>query len=123
MDLVIKGRNGRIPDSLRRTAEHKLAKLGRIDPRVVRVEVEVLEERNPRVNGHQRVKVACHTPRRSFRATGSGEDVGAALDQVVDRLDRQLTGYRGKFRARLLAGANRLKFGGSGRPGEAELSE
>ena len=109
MDLVVKGRNGRVPDELKRIVEHKLGKLERIDPRVVRVVVEVREERNPRVNQRERVKVTCRTSRRTFRASGRGDDAEAALDQVVARLDRQLTGYRGRVRARLLAGANRLK--------------
>ncbi len=109
MDLVVKGRNGRVPEELKRTAEHKLGKLQRIDPRVVRVEVELSEERNPRVRERERVKVVCRTSKRTFRASGRGDDVEAALDQVVDRLDRQLTRYRGRFRARLMAAANRLE--------------
>jgi ribosomal subunit interface protein len=111
MDLVLKGRDGRISDEVKRLAEHKLAKLARVDPRVSRVEVELREEHNPRVHGQHKVRVVVKTPRRSFRASGAGEDASAALDQVLDRLDRQLTRYRSRFRARLLAGAGRLKFG------------
>ena len=111
MDLVLKGRDGRIPDEVKRLAEHKLAKLERIDPRVFRVEVELREEHNPRIDGHHKVKVVARTPRRSFRASGAGADTSAALDQVLDRIDRQLVRYRSRFRARLLSGASRLKFG------------
>ncbi|MCA1727629.1 MAG: ribosome-associated translation inhibitor RaiA [Actinobacteria bacterium] len=111
MDLVLKGRSGRIPETVKRLAAHKLAKLERIDPRVVRVEVELREERNPRVEGHQKVKVVARTARRSFRASGAGADASAAFDQVLDRLDRQLTRYRSRFRARLMAGAGAVKFG------------
>jgi ribosomal subunit interface protein len=110
LELVLKGRDGRIPQAVKEMAEHKLAKLERIDPRVVRVEVELREEHNPRVDGHHKVKVVAKTARRSFRASGAGPDTSAAIDQVVDRLDRQLTRYRSRFRARLLAGAGRLKF-------------
>src|SRR5437870_13512596 len=35
MDLVMKGRGIRITDQVRRTAEHKLAKIGRLDPKVL----------------------------------------------------------------------------------------
>ena len=119
MDLVLKSRTGRIPEAVKLLAEHQLAKLSRIDPRVVRVEVELREERNPRVPGHQKVKVVARTPRRSFRASGAGEDAATALDQVVNRLDRQLTRYRSRFRARLHAGGNRLKFGRRRREPEA----
>ena len=111
MDLVLKGRNGRLPDGARELAEHKLARLERHDPRVVRVEVELREEHNPRIAAPHRVKVVARTARRSFRASGAGDDTSAAFDQVLDRLDRQLSSNRSRFRSRLLAGAGRLKFG------------
>jgi ribosomal subunit interface protein len=100
MDLVLKGRGVRITDQLRRTAEHKLGKLSRIDPRVTRLEVEVTKEPNPRIDGGHRVEVACSTPRKVFRAHAAGETVAAALDQVIRRLERQIVSYRGKLRDR-----------------------
>src|SRR2546428_13416241 len=59
MDLVLKGRGMRITDQIRRTAEHKLAKISRLDPRVQRIEAAVIEERNPRIDGTHKVDVAC----------------------------------------------------------------
>ncbi|HEX9411127.1 MAG TPA: ribosome-associated translation inhibitor RaiA [Actinomycetota bacterium] len=100
MDLVLKGRGVRITDQIRRAAEHKVGKLSRVDPRVSRVEVEVTKEPNPRIDGGHRVEVACTTPRRVFRAEATGEDVASALDQVIRRLERQITSYRGKRRDR-----------------------
>jgi ribosomal subunit interface protein len=100
MDLVVKGRGMRITDQIRRTAEHKLGKLSRIDPRVTRLEVEVTKEPNPRIERGHRVEVACSTRRRVFRAHAAGQDVASALDQVIRRLERQLTSYRGKLRQR-----------------------
>ena len=55
MDLVVKGRGVRITDQIRKTAEQKLGKLARIDPRVTRLEVEVTKEPNPRIDGGHRV--------------------------------------------------------------------
>ena len=100
MDLVLKGRGVKITDQIRRITEHKIGKLSRIDPRVTRVEVEVTKEANPRIDGGHRVEVACTTPRRVFRAEAAGEDVASALDQVIRRLERQITSYRGKLRHR-----------------------
>ncbi|TLZ53556.1 MAG: ribosome-associated translation inhibitor RaiA [Methanobacteriota archaeon] len=100
MDLVLKGRGVRITDQIRRTAEHKLGKLSRLDPKVTRLEVEVTKEPNPRIDGGHRVEVACTTPRRVFRAEAAGEDVATALDQVLKRLERQILSYRGKLRRR-----------------------
>jgi len=111
VDLVLKGRDVRITDQIRRTTEHKLGKIARLDRRVERLEVEFVHERNPRVgsNGSHRVEIACGTKRRTLRVEGSGRDVDSALDQAVDRLQRQISSYRGKLRDRLIGRANRLK--------------
>jgi ribosomal subunit interface protein len=109
MDLVLKARGMRITDQVRRTAERKLAKVERLEPRVVRLEVELIEERNPRIEGSHRVEVACETARNTFRAEGSGPDVETALDQVIQHLERRITGRRGKFRRRWIRRGNRLQ--------------
>ncbi len=109
MDLVLKGRGVRITDQVRRTAEHKLAKIERLEPRLIRMEVELIEERNPRIDGHHRVEVACQAGRRRFRAQGAGPDVESALDQVIERLERQIESRRGKLRGRWTRKGNRLQ--------------
>jgi len=98
--MVLKGRGVRITDQLRRTTEHKLGKLARLDPRVTRLEVEVTKEPNPRIDGGHRVEVSCSTARRVFRAEGAGDDVPSALDTAIRRLERQISSYRGKLRSR-----------------------
>ncbi len=109
MDLVLKGRGIRITDQVRRTAEHKLAKVERLDPKVIRCEVEVTLERNPRIGASHRVEVACDTARQTFRAGAVGADVESALDQVIDRLERQISTHRGRLRDRWLRRGNRLQ--------------
>jgi ribosomal subunit interface protein len=100
LDLVLKGRGVRITEQMKKTAEAKLAKIERIDPRVSRVEVEVVLEHNPRIEGNHVVEVACTRGRGLLRAHAAGQDLDGALDQVIARLERQLTSYRGKLRAR-----------------------
>jgi ribosomal subunit interface protein len=101
MDLVLKGRGVRITDKVRHAAERKLAKLGsRRRPLVQRLEVELIGEQNPRIGQSHRVEIACETPHHTFRATGAGPDVESALDNVVDRLQRQIATYRSKRAAR-----------------------
>jgi ribosomal subunit interface protein len=109
MDLVLKGRGMRITDQVRRTTERKLGKIERFEPRVVRLEVELIEEHNPRIEGSHRVEVACETARDTFRAEGSGPDVDTALDQVIQHLERRIAGRRGKFRRRWTRRGNRLQ--------------
>ena len=44
MDLLLKARGARITDRLREVAEHKLARLGRMEPRLTRLEIEMTVE-------------------------------------------------------------------------------
>ena len=104
MDVILKGRGVRITEQVRKAAEHKLSKIGRLEPRVRRLEVEFIEERNPRIDGHHRVEVTCDSVRRVFRAHGAGRDINTALDQVVERLEKQISSRRGRLRNRRHAG-------------------
>jgi ribosomal subunit interface protein len=105
MDLILKGRGLRLTEPMRRTAEQKLAKLERLEPRVQRLEVEIVKEPTPRIDGGHRVRVAADTARHVFRAEGTGTDVDSALDQVIERLERQVISHRGKLRDRRQSGA------------------
>jgi ribosomal subunit interface protein len=109
MELVVKARRTRVSPQARQRIQRKMARLERLTPRVQWVEVELIEEPRGRIGGGHRVEVSCRTPRRTFRAAGTGEDIDSALDRVVDRLERQLKKEQGKRRARLLEGANRVK--------------
>lgn len=109
MELVVKARHTRISPQTRERVERKISRLSRLVPKAQRIEVEIIEEATPRVNGGHRIEVACRTPRRTFRASASAADMDAALDRVVERLERQVTEEQGKRRARLLDGANRVK--------------
>ena len=109
MDLVVRATKGRVPPRARQVVERKVARLARHDSRVRRVEVHLIHEANPRVDGGNRVEASCWTDRRSFHASGAGETLEVAIDRVVSRLDRQLAGHAGKRRRKLIEGANRVK--------------
>ena len=123
MELLLKGRHLRVPEAVRRAAEHKLAKLERIEPRILSLEVELIEEQNPSIPQRCRVEVACRTPRHTFRAEGAAKEFEAALDVVVERLEQQLHHYRGKRRDRLTRGANKLQSAPIDRAGTTEEDE
>jgi len=109
MDLVMKSRGTRITDHMRTTAARTLSRLERMEPRVLRLEVEILTERNPRLGGIKRVEGALETPRRTFRAKAQGDDVDSALDQLVEKLERQVRDHNTKRRTQLITGGGRLK--------------
>ena len=107
MDLHLVGRGTRITDDVRALCERKLARLERIEPKLTRVDVEVIVEHNPRQGGAHRVEVVAVTPRKTYRGHGEASDVEPALDVVVGRVERQIRDHHEKKRARLLAGARR----------------
>ena len=90
---------------MRASAEHKLARLGRMEPRATRIEVEFIVEKNPRLAHLFRVEAALDTPRKTFRAHAEGPDHDKALDQLSERLERQLRDHHEKRRTKRLAGA------------------
>jgi ribosomal subunit interface protein len=104
MDLRLQTRGGRIGDRLRQIAAHKLSGLERMEPALVRVEIEVISQKNS-----QRVEAVAATARKTFRAHADAREVESALDVVVDKLERQVRDHHKKRRARLIAGAGRVK--------------
>lgn len=118
MELSLKGRGVPITDQLRRSVERKLSRLARMEPRVVRLEVEVIAERNPRLDGARRIEGALHLPRRTFRAEAEAKDVDGALDVLAERLERQVRDHHERRRRR--AGRQAvLRSPRPGGPGEA----
>jgi ribosomal subunit interface protein len=124
MALVVKGRGDRVTERTRSRLARKLARLDRLDPRLGRVEVEIIWEARGRIGGGHRVEASCRSGRRTFRASASGGDVDTAIDRVVERLERQITKDRERRRARMLGGAHQVKSLGISvtRGGTSQLS-
>ena len=96
MQVTVKGKNTGVPEKLRARAERKLAKLQRFDDRILAMDVEFSEERNPRVADPHRVEVTLTTRSGLVRAHASATDPATAVDQVVDRLERQVKKRKGR---------------------------
>ena len=96
-------------DEIREQAEHKLARLQRMDPRSMRLELEVVAEHHPSpTNGLKLIKASLRVPRKTFRARAEADDVRTALDDVAEKLERQLRDHHGK---RLSRWRRRVRFG------------
>lgn len=91
MDIVVKGRHTEVADRFRGHAADKLAKIGKLDGKVSRIDVEVCEEHNPRLAGQRsRVELTCRTRGPVVRAEAAAADPYAALDLAVTRLEARL---------------------------------
>ncbi|TDE15958.1 ribosome hibernation-promoting factor, HPF/YfiA family [Jiangella asiatica] len=91
MDIVIKGRHTSVPERFRNHVTEKLAKLDKIAHKVIRVDVEITVEANPRQTGQsERVELTLHSKGPVIRAEAAAADRYAALDQAADRLISRL---------------------------------
>jgi ribosomal subunit interface protein len=91
MDIVVKGRNVEVPDHYRVHVAEKLAKIERYDHKIIRIDVELLHERNPRQADHcQRVEITCVSRGPVVRAEACAGDFYSALDAAVAKLDSRL---------------------------------
>jgi ribosomal subunit interface protein len=91
VDIVVKGRNVEVPDHFRIHVADKLAKVERYDQKLIRVDVELFHERNPRQSDHcQRVEITCASRGPVVRAEACASDFYAALDAAITRLDSRL---------------------------------
>jgi ribosomal subunit interface protein len=91
VDIVVKGRNVEVPDHFRQHVAEKLHKIERYDHKIIRVDVELFHERNPRQSDHcQRVEITCVSRGPVVRAEACAADFYAALDAAISKLDARL---------------------------------
>jgi ribosomal subunit interface protein len=91
MDIVLNSRHCELTDRFRNHVAEKLARLEKHDHRVIRVEVEVDKERNPRqADRAVRVELTAFTKGPVVRAEAAAEDKLAALDLALDRMAAQM---------------------------------
>jgi putative sigma-54 modulation protein len=99
MQFHVRGRNLEVSDAIRSYAERKLSKLERQlkDPRI---ELELTVERNPSVAANHVAEATIWTRGPVLRAREASSDMRASIDQLVDKLERQVTRYRHQGRSR-----------------------
>jgi ribosomal subunit interface protein len=91
MDIVLNSRHCELTDRFRGHVEEKLARLEKHDHRVIRVEVEVEAERNPRqADRAVRVQLTAFSKGPVIRAEAAADDKMSALDQALDKMAGQM---------------------------------
>ena len=90
MEIVVRGRNVVVPDHYRQHVADKLEKIERYDHKIIRTDVELQHERNPRQTGRcQHVEITCRTRGPVVRSEACAEDFYKALDLAAERLERR----------------------------------
>jgi ribosomal subunit interface protein len=91
MDVVVTGRHCEITDRYRSHVEEKLSRLEKHDHRIMRVQVEVDCEPNPRQRDRAvRLELTAYSRGPVIRAEAAAGDKMAALDMALDKMAAQM---------------------------------
>ena len=91
MEVVVTGRHCELSDRFRAHVEEKLTKLEKHDHRIIRVNVEVECERNPRqADRAVRLQLTALSKGPVIRAEACAADKMAALDLALDKMASQM---------------------------------
>jgi putative sigma-54 modulation protein len=119
MRLQVKGRGIEVSESVRRYAEGKFQRLERQldDPRI---ELELHVERNESIADDHTAEATIYTKGRTLRAHAAARAFEATIDDLVDKLERQVVRYRER-RHRKPAHKTPAKVEGAAAPAPSEL--
>jgi ribosomal subunit interface protein len=91
VDVIVKGRHTDVNERFRRHVDNKLAKIEKLDHKVIRVDVEVSQERNPRqADRRERVELTIRSRGPVIRAEAAADDRYVALDLALSKLESRL---------------------------------
>jgi putative sigma-54 modulation protein len=94
MRLQVKGKNVEVTAPIREYAERKLAKIGKLLAEPTQVELELSEQRNPSIAASSVAEATIFTKGSTLRAREASPDMRMSIDQLVEKLDRQVKRYR-----------------------------
>ena len=91
MDVVVTARHCELSAGFREHVVEKLGRLEKHDHRIIRVQVEVESERNPRqADRAVRVELTAYSKGPVIRAEAAADDKMGALDLAVDKMAAQM---------------------------------
>lgn len=94
MQLNLSGHHIEITDSMRNYVEEKLAKLERHFDHVTNVQVILSVEKQ-----RQKAEASVHLAGNDVFAESTNEDMYAAIDALIDKLDRQVLKHKEKVKS------------------------
>jgi ribosomal subunit interface protein len=91
MEVVVTGRHCEVSDRFREHVSEKLTRLEKHDHRIMRVQVEVELEKNPRQHDRStKVELTAFSKGPVIRAEAAAEDKMGALDLALDKMQAQM---------------------------------
>ena len=100
MQLHVKGKNLHVSDAIRDYTERKLSKLDKQVHETTRIEVELAVEKNPSVAENQVAEATVWLKGHTLRAREATRDMKASIDELSEKLVRQIREERDKKTAK-----------------------
>jgi putative sigma-54 modulation protein len=108
MNLTISGHHLEVTPALREYVINKLDRVTRHFDQVVDINVLLTVEKQKEKERRQRAEVNLHVKGRDIYVEHASEDLYAAIDQLVDKLDRQVCRHKDRMQEHQHASAKRL---------------
>jgi len=109
MNLTISGHHLDVTPALREYVITKLDRVTRHFDQVVDINVVLSVEKQKEKERRQKVEVNLHVKGRDIHVEHANEDLYAAIDQLVDKLDRQVCRHKDRMQDHHHASVKRLE--------------
>jgi putative sigma-54 modulation protein len=109
MNLTISGHHLEVTPALREYVINKLDRVTRHFDQVVDITVLLTVEKQKEKERRQKAEVNLHVKGRDIHVEHANEDLYAAIDQLVDKLDRQVCRHKDRVQDHQHATAKRLE--------------
>jgi putative sigma-54 modulation protein len=113
MNLTISGHHLDVTPALREYVVTKLDRVTRHFDQVVDINVLLTVEKQKEKDRRQRAEVTLHVKGRDIFCEQSHEDLYAAIDQLMDKLDRQVCRHKEILQSHAHASAKRMDLNAS----------
>ncbi|MEN3540522.1 ribosome-associated translation inhibitor RaiA [Microbispora sp. ZYX-F-249] len=91
MEIIVKGRHTTVGDRFRDQVTSKLARIQKLNNKLIQIDVEVSKEPNHRQSGQrERVELTIHSRGPAIRAEACADDRFSALDIAIGKLEERL---------------------------------
>lgn len=96
MQLVLTGKNFVVSERIREYVEKKVNKLDRYLPSIDEARIEISQEKTKSAKDRNVVQVTLRANGAILRAEDRSEAIYTCIDNVVDKIHRQIVRYKGK---------------------------
>src|SRR4051794_7503557 len=97
MNLIIRGHHLEVTPAIRDYVQSKLERIKRHFDHVIDVAVILTVDRLPEKERRQKAEINLHVRGKDLHVESIAQDLYAAIDALIDKLDRQVIKYKSKL--------------------------